>query len=278
MENEAGEIRFMTEQELTTKLGFKPMFLIYSGLKNAIPRQWKRVIRTNPEDKNQEEQDDYKLIDRLVDSKKQSKIIYKILVSKKTSKPVEIIEKWKTDLNLTTPVDEILLSHDKQRKLIQSNKLKSFNYKFLLRNIPYEKRLHKMQIKPTPYCERCKIDEDILHLYWECPRTRRLWERLKELIEDIEHTPFPLTSSNCLIGIGNWMSTKHKEKCQTLCILTKHYIHLQKCGDNANTVHQQGLDRYLKSILGTEHTIALGNGKHNLFTATWGQWMNWIYS
>ena len=41
MENNAGEKRFMTEQELTEKLGFKPMFLIYNGLLNAIPSKWR---------------------------------------------------------------------------------------------------------------------------------------------------------------------------------------------------------------------------------------------
>ena len=175
-------------------------------------------------------------------------------------------------------VEEIITTHCKQRKLITNNKIKSYNYKFLMRTIPYEKHLHTMKLKPTPICESCGIDEDIIHLYWDCPKTRRLWERLKQLIEELELTPFPLDKKNCLLGIGTWISAKHKERCQSMCILIKYHIHLQKCTDENNTRSPKGLDNYIKNILKTEHTIAQEKGTQNQFTRNWRLWMNWIYS
>ena len=43
MENEEGQRRFMTQQEIAKRLGFTPMFTSYIGLQQAIPKTWRRI-------------------------------------------------------------------------------------------------------------------------------------------------------------------------------------------------------------------------------------------
>ena len=175
MENQDGQRRFMSQQEIAHKLGFNPMFITYIGLLQAIPKEWRRKLATNNiYEAGEEELEDYKLIDKLLDNQKPTKFIYNNLVTKKAIKPITTINKWKRDLITDLTVEEIITTHCKQRKLITNNKIKSYNYKFLMRTIPYEKHLHTMNLKPTPLCDSCGIDEDIMHLYWGCPKTRRL--------------------------------------------------------------------------------------------------------
>ena len=142
----------------------------------------------------EEEDEDYKLIDRLLYSKTPSKLIYNILIKEKSETPTEALTWWKNMLNIATEEKMILKSQSDQRKLILNNKIKSFNYKFLLKNIPYEARLYKMKIKANENCARCQVKKDLIHLYWSCLKTRRLWERLKHLIERHQLTPFPLST------------------------------------------------------------------------------------
>ena len=133
-----------------------------------------------------------------------------------------------------------------------------------------------MKITNTEDCEHCSEKEDLLHLYWNCPRSKRLWERLKILIEQNQRTPFTINKSTCLLGEGIWPSKRTKEVCQTLCILTKHFIHLCKCDKKVEGRIGMRLDSYIKHTLKLEHRIAQENGYQNSFTAKWGQWIQWM--
>ena len=212
-ENNHGERRFISNTDLATKLGFKPMFLKYHGIIQAIPAEWKITIQDNTEEEDNEEED-YKLIDKMLDSSKASKMIYSKLVKEKTIPPQQALNKWRNTVTLVHNDKEIIRSQNNQRKLVMNNKIRSFNYKFLLRNVPYEAKLHKMKIKEQENCTVCQMKEDILHLYWNCPNTRRLWERLKVLIEHNQRTPFTRNKELCLLGEGEWISKRSKEVCR----------------------------------------------------------------
>ena len=78
MENIEGERRFKTEDEITNKLGFRPIFLKYQSLIQAILLDWRRTI-TSEDEEGEEEEDDYKMIDKILDNKSPAKIIYNCL-------------------------------------------------------------------------------------------------------------------------------------------------------------------------------------------------------
>ena len=108
-ENNVGERKFMSEADLTTKLGFKPMFLKYQGLIKAIPNEWKKIIMTNTENEDNEA-DDYKLIDQITDTIKATKMIYTKIVKAKSKRPEAALNKWRNTLNLEDTNSSIVIS------------------------------------------------------------------------------------------------------------------------------------------------------------------------
>ena len=144
----------------------------------------------------------------------------------------------------------------------------------MLRNVPYEKRLWKMKIKATPECETCQVEESIMHLYWNCPNTKRLWERLKILIEKGLRTSFIMNPERCLLGTGYKGTKKNKDAINLLCLLTKHYLHLSKCNNSPKSTI--GLELYIKSTLKIEKRISSEKGLFNLFIHKWKGLNEWI--
>ena len=131
-----------------------------------------------------------------------------------------------------------------------------------------------MKIKPDQNCQICFEEEDILHLYWKCPHSRRLWERLKVLIEDNLRTSFPLNAEKCLLGTSHNIPKSKKDAVNLLCILTKHYLHLSKCNNTPRSII--GIELYIKSTLKTERRIATEKGQINLFDHKWRGISKWI--
>ena len=73
-EEENKPIRFITYEELCQLYDFKPLPLIYQGLIHCIPKVWKEQLKMVNE---KESEGDYKLIDRLLDTKEPTKWLYK---------------------------------------------------------------------------------------------------------------------------------------------------------------------------------------------------------
>jgi len=143
----------------------------------------------------------------------------------------------------------------------------------LLRLAITGRRLFILGKSDSEDCTECETQEDIQHLYWSCPTTRRLWERLKQIVTSKLGICLPLSEERCLIGTGNWVENKHKEEVQLLNIWTKYYIHLNKCNNTKRT--EKGLEIYIRGNLKTEREIAKRNGKINLFQDKWNDLAYW---
>ena len=76
-----------------------------------------------------------------------------------------------------------------------------------MRNVPYESRLYKMDIKPSDLCHHYNKKKTLLFLYWTAPLSRRHWERLKMEVKD--HLGITLTASECLLNIVNGNKSQH---------------------------------------------------------------------
>jgi len=264
--------RFLTKEELETQIKSKIPYLQYYGLIDSIPKSWRKII-IRPEDDEDEDIEDYKLIDQMVDSTSSTKLIYNKIVSGKCELPKQQLNKWRAQLHTLASDSQILSAYSTQRRLIINNKISSFNYKFLMRLVATGRRLLLLGKEDSELCPDCNTIEDIQHLYWSCPNTKRLWERLKPLIEEHLGTQIHSTQENCLLGIGNWKTNKHREEVQLLNIWTKYYIHLNKCNNTKRTT--KGLENYIKGNLRTEREISARNGKINLFIDKWEDFNNW---
>ena len=222
----------------------------------------------------EDEEGDHKLIDMMMEDHEQpTKLIYDRKINNKCKRPEKQLERWKEELNIETD-QEILSSHCSQRQVIINQRIKSYNYMFMQRNIPFGARLYQMKISDNEECEYCKEKETMKHLYWDCPHSARLWERLKEIIGTHLHSYLSLDPARCMLGTGKWISKRNKECIWFLCILTKHYIHLCKC--NGSTKNAVGLDNYIKSQLRTERILSGKRRKTNLFIEKWEKLFEWL--
>jgi hypothetical protein len=206
------------------------------------------------------------------------KMIYKRLIKREHEIPQNALEKWERDLRMNIPHDKILKAHAGNHWSLINHKLRSYNCNFLNRNIPTNRRLTYMNKKTDSKCKWCKKEEDIKHLYWECGKARRIWKKLGQLYRAITGKTFILRKEKCLLGISN--TEKHLTNKQTLklqrslCILTKHYIHLCKCNDEAEPT-EIGLEHYLLEYIRTEKWIAEKNNSMTAFLDKWGRWSEW---
>ena len=86
--------------------------ITYYGLLHAIHRTWKNIVKAEKATDNDE---DYKLIDKLKDKKEPTKWLYQGLVKKKCIQPSKAIKKWLKDLNSETHWEEVMRENCKQR-------------------------------------------------------------------------------------------------------------------------------------------------------------------
>lgn len=63
----------------------------YNSLIQTKPRSWKRIPRTPEDPAEMEEEGDYKLIDKLMNSDHPTRILYSNLVGRKICKPTKAI-------------------------------------------------------------------------------------------------------------------------------------------------------------------------------------------
>ena len=72
----------------------------------AIPREWKIKITNNNDEEESEETEDIKLIDKMLEQKKPTKVVYDILIKSKSILPTETIDRWQKELECTCTGDK----------------------------------------------------------------------------------------------------------------------------------------------------------------------------
>lgn len=280
------ENRMLTLEELENKYHTIIPFTEYLGVQKAIPREWLLTIQSqDDQDITEEEEEDYKWIDRLSDHRQHGKLIYNHLLQRKFLPPTAKLEKWNEEMQTNLTMKQALYGLEKNRTTTINNKLRSFNYNFYMRNIPYGTRLKKMGIKDHDTCMECGHSENILHLYWTCPNSSRLWERLKTTVEQRTGITMTLNAESCLMGTyppygengrhddsADILSSASKRLLRTLSLLTKHYIHLCKCAEQERTY--SNLLKYIRETYNIEHRIASNKGTQHLLNKKWGLFSN----
>ena len=82
-------MQFKTIQQLEKEYHLKIPLTEYYGLLSAIPKEWKILISKDRINSRDDDRDDYKLIDKIDDCNKPSKMIYKTLIKQKCEPPIE---------------------------------------------------------------------------------------------------------------------------------------------------------------------------------------------
>jgi hypothetical protein len=271
MENNEGR-RWKTKEEIRAEYNLTIKTMDYNSIKSAVPRVWKQAIRN---DQEMEDEEEYKLIDQIKDSKKPTKYMYEELIKGKKEEPIKAMNKWRRDMANNMENNRILKGHIQNHWCTLNNKIRSYNFNFLNRNIPYNKKLMDMKKKPDAKCNTCGGIETLIHMYWYCPAKFTLWMHLSDLHTRLTGKQMEITKEYCLLGVPTNPENIKKNKQENLLnLLVKHYIHLCKCSEDVQT-SKTGLELYIKSTLRIEKECARNKGTLEIFENTWNEWSEW---
>lgn len=267
------DYRWKTLDEIETEFKLRPKLLDYLGILHSINKEWRLKIKTI--DNLPIVKEKVHNITTLCHTKKGSKYIYDKLVTNKCEIPTTRWENWVLDLD--TEVDEVdwLNNLPNLLKCSTSTRMRSYIYSFSLRDILTNSRLFKMGLVESEQCYLCNhYKETLIHLYWECPHSQRLWERLKLYIYEESGLVIRLEKCILLLGIN---PANPEEKLPLILILlsniVKKYIHNSHC--KKKFIHVEGLMSYIYHVKNMEENIARRQGE-NAFAKFHKKW-NWIF-
>jgi exonuclease III len=277
--------RILTKAELSDICETNINTMEYNMLISAIPKTWKTKIKTDletimQEENNEEEEVNPSLIEKLLNAKKPSNMIYRELIKKKKQQPIKALNKWRRDLGINWDNNTILKGHLNLHWCTTNNKTRSFNFNFLNRNIPTNKRLTEQKLRQDPNCEECGKEENITHLFWECERATILWNHIQSKHTQLTGKNFDKGAEICLLGTRGTEENEDRwnpeeRKCHNLLsLLTRQYIHIMK-SRNEKT-NEKGLEIYIKGYLRIEKEVAKTKHKVDNFNRIWTGWSDWI--
>jgi len=245
--------------DIEQEFGLKILLLDYLGILNSIPASWRRLIKNNIEFVLMENTG-VTTIDRICKLDKVNKTIYKELVEKISKEPTDRWLKWNDELGEEVSELDWLDSFPRIHKCTTSTRLRSLGYRFLIRDVLTNTRLIHMGKVDTVLCFLCNTEvETISHLYWNCPTTRRLWERLKLFTFETMDILLELDPMVLLLGITRIRSDEGPpDIIYLLALIVKSYIHSCKCKKLFPT--EAGLISKIKYIRNIEQSIAEKNG------------------
>ena len=126
------------------------------------------------------------LLHTFLKSDKGNRLVYKKLLSTKSTSPVKSQLKW----NNSFPSDENWTPDWKAAKCTKSTKLVNFQYRFLHRILPTNVFLTKIRIKEDQNCSFCSgSSENLALLFWLCPKVSLFWDNLVERLERFKLIP-----------------------------------------------------------------------------------------
>ena len=150
-------------------------------------------------------------------------------------------------------------------KCLIDTKLRTFQYKYIMRIIPNNMFLYKCNITNTSLCDFCCMNvETNKHLFWECAITRAFWTDIENYLStknihvllDYSIISFGITETSSLYKIVN-----------SILIIAKYYIFKNKYAKTIPSIVQ--FISYLKYIENIEKLIANFKNKTTQHEAKW---------
>lgn len=172
----------------------------------AIPKQWHRVIDTQPHITNQTHTNlgfvlkPNARVKEFTDLQKiKTNTIYKRLRDS-IDHNIPAIAHWTTQFPTQAINGQFWLprNHD-----LITNKRKDFDWKIKHRALPTAKRLHDMTVHNTPNCHHCNATETIEHLLLHCTQLRTFWTHIQTITDAATDSTVTLDDQTKLFGTTN---------------------------------------------------------------------------
>jgi len=193
------------------------MFMAYLGLVNAIPTQWKRLLR--------EEGGFVPNSDCLVKIKNDGinilqvsfRQIYEELIYLKHDRSASCLKYSETfEINENDWLQYFMIPHASG----VSNKVKEAQYKILHSYVATNMLLYKMKVNPSSRCNFCFLyRQDLNHLIFECMVVKNVWFKIKGWLLEVFDIHVDFSLKDVLLG-----SLKESQFVNKIILHGKYYI------------------------------------------------------
>ena len=173
---------FYSWEEFGKLYAIKGNYLHLYSIVAARPKVWRECIMAIDDT---EEDTHLNVFNKIKKSPKPVGIIYKCYVNNKNDQPYDRVDKWISDL--ATNIDDIEWYSiiNESYRCTKSVYVRSFIYRFAMRDIFPNKRLFVMKLVDSPLCKKCKTsDDNIIHMFWECETVQQIWKDLLSWLKD----------------------------------------------------------------------------------------------
>lgn len=267
--------RWLTLNEIHNLSNHQINYLEYLSILYAVPKEWRKQIKTPLVNDDQTEA--ISTLRGLINKDKPATFIRRGLARQRCIIPTARLDNWLKELECNVDQEDWLNNLANSHKVCRATRLKSFAYRFNIRDVLTNNRLFNMNLKPSKMCYICKsYTETITHLYWECLTNRRLWERLKVFLKNTMGYDLELNPVVCLLGISNNKNYKYlPQQIQFCLIIMKLYIHDCKCQETFPVF--SGFINKIKWFIQIERSIEIrekGEGKK--VKEKWGEVLNYL--
>jgi exonuclease III len=256
---------FLSVQEIEQKYNYKCDVMTYNRLKNTIPQEWRRLLKTmkiTEEAINFKEEIYVKIgkINKNINIVK-NKEIYWILVNDIRVESI-IMDKLQRELNIEEEKCNLVFT---MSRVIRNTKIQAFQFKLLYNLIPTNQYLKRITRSDTDICHWCNKTDDIAHYFILCTALVPFWNSFTNWCQDMMEEEINFTVVDIIVGI---LTNTEKYDTINACILMAKW-HIYKCKlDHSDACFYKYLCE-LKYNINIEKSIALKNNKLTEYVSKW---------
>jgi hypothetical protein len=268
--NEDGS--FLNATEIEAKFNFKCNIMEYNALKEAIPVDWRKTLKTMrvPSESISFDEDTYIRIGNKEQNVKKltNKSLYWSMIGEKQIKPIFMV-KLQQELHIEEDEWETILTIP---SVVLNTKIRAFQYKLLFNLLPCNLYLFRITKSDTDRCRVCNKLDDSAHFLFECPSVVPFWNSFMNWWNAMTNTEVYLDKRSAITGFMGQI-----EDIQTInaCLLFAKW-HVYKCKLNESEVFFYKFMCELKYILDIEKIIAIKKDKLHKYNDKWQMVENYI--
>jgi exonuclease III len=237
--------------------------LKYNQLVSSIPTTWKKTIKYETTQVANIES----LLIRVLKVSKPTKFLYNYEQKLKASVDITAQTKWYTIMEEDS--FEWKSIYVLSFKSTIDQKLRTFQYKYLMRIIRTNDFLLKCNMVSSNLCDFCQMYvETPEHLFWECMNTQIFWTELTKFLIS-KNIQVLLTYK--LVSFGLLGNNLHSEQINFILIYAKYFIYM--CKIKTLTPSILHFQHKLQNEIEIEKQIALNHDKLEYYESKWTQFI-----
>ena len=251
-------------------MGCKQLFLSILQIRQSLPYNWRLFLTQQNINDQTEPKILLKLISKLIPfTRYKSFQFYQMLkaIEEKNTVP-KCISKWNEVFNIDIKEwGEIFLN---PFTVCRSTRLQSFQYRLLHRVITCNHWLYNAQLKDSPNCDTCLVDDDLYHFFINCIHVQDFRTSFNQWWAEVTLQPLQLSQQDIIFGVKK--SNKYYQTINYVLLLANKFIHDSNIVSRTNVSFHAFLIS-LKLQLQYEKQICLKNSEQGLFEKKW----NWLF-